>query len=350
MRLFITLLVAFITLPIITSAQMGGAFLVEPQLESMSFRHLPRYILQGSQFIPVQKRKGSKIDILYSADGPLELKVHYSIESKDGDGTFFQPLHSLKTILPGLQNAVVTVPINGSTAWSPGRNLYALQVLGQSGSNVTVHGYQFREGGFGDTLAAVITHLKVPEPLLLSTINFLHGYRILDVPFAMILNSILILFVAILLSYRGKQLLIFLIGCSLLLFVYDVRYSLDIVSVSAEDVYQWNNDREYRYLGAVHQVAETLKEEVIDRGEDLALIVCSDEENIYKKQLRYLLYPTRVESVGELEGDPTHMLIMASYSGKYEDGIVTCGEEYEGPASLLHQFSAETQLLSLPKE
>ena len=129
-------------------------------------------------------------------------------------------------------------------------------------------------------------------------------------------------------------------------FVYDARFSFNLVRTTVADLRQWYGDYQYRQLGPVHAVSDYLQTERARFSGDMKVAVCYDGTDFLEKQLRYMLYPTPVDGVEDLWGEATHAVFMDTERGNIEEGgTVSCGENLRRPGRLLRSFSQNSRVV-----
>jgi hypothetical protein len=266
---------------------------------------------------------GSAMALSYTSDAPLTVKISYPFEKEDGTQSY-NPLHTLILHdVPEADHGELTIDLTRSPAWSPSRGLYFLQVAGKAGSKVLIHDIRMKESTLPEIVAAAAYQLFIHEPMTLSVVNYLWGYRVLDVSFALLLGAVMVVLClgfGFCRSLRWKKL--FLVPLVFLLF-YDARFSLDLLGLSLADARSWFSHGEYRQLGPVPAVVDFLREEA-KKEDRMAVEVCSDGADLSQKQLRYMLYPVPVRRAGE-EWEATHLVLVDTLKIPAEDGTVECG-------------------------
>lgn len=73
--------------------------------------------------------------------------------------------------------------------------------------------------------------------------------------------------------------------------------------------------------------------------------ICFDGNDLLQKQLRYLLYPTPVRRIEEYPQEATHIVLIDTDRGLFEDGTVLCGDTFQRPAEELAAFPQESFVL-----
>lgn len=357
---------------------------VEPKLAAEQTRTFLDHV-----FLPAENTLGiqspaSDLVVGFSSDTPFALRVTYPFqEFGRGENAPFiaNPLDALEVELPPTGGRV-SIDLTRSPAWAPWRNMYVLTVAGSSGSTVQLHDVSIRPPSFLRSLSAAARHFSLDEPILLSSINFLWGYRVLGVNFTVVMGvlSVLALIVTLFHCYIVRKasprqppqscVKNAAVICLIALLLYDARFSLDIARLTLTDLREWygfgptsptglrgtgrlttDGAGEYRQLGPIHQLAAFLEEERRKRHSGRAhmapmkVVVCYDGNDVLKKQLRYLLYPTPVLSVEESWQDASHAVFIDTERWGMESGTISCGEQYVRRGELLKEFPHQSRVV-----
>ena len=281
----------------------------------------------------------------YTADAPFEVQISFPVEGSSPDEITFNPMHKLVVRdLQPLQNATIAIDLTRSPAWSPGRDEYLRHVLGEPESSFLVHDIQVLPASFSRTLRAAVTQLFTDEPVLISSINFLWGYRIFNLSASLILGILLFIAIGVLLWRKKKGLLPLVL--LMFFFFYDARFSIDLLRVSAADLSEWMDQRSYRQLGPLHRVIDSLEEERETFGEGMNVGLCFDGANLLLKQLRYHLYPARVGRIENMS-DATHLVLIDTDRGVFTEGKASCGADTSYAAELIDALPRSTYVLRL---
>jgi hypothetical protein len=312
------------------SAQGGPAlFDVTPELTQEQTRGFPVASgFQGEQTFPIDVPAKALI-IQYQADTPFELWISFPT-----GGSQVNPLHILKAKLqPALQGRI-RIDLTKSPAWYASRRAFILHLVGEEGSVVRLLELTAVQPTLGSALKAYIRQFLLDEPVLLSSINFLSGYHVADASVTLLLGCLFLMGVAIvLMSGRKKTQLIVMLSFAFIL-LYDARVSLDLLRVTAADFSEWSRG-EYRQLGPIHAVTDTLKKEQSTHPA-MKVVMCFDGNDLLFKELRYLLYPIPVIRPEEGWNEATHAVLM---------GMTSCGEEFQRAGEILQEFSGHTRII-----
>lgn len=324
---------------------------VEPQLAAEESREFLKKDAPKSEKTVFVDEAGSHIIINYSSDAPIELWVSFPFFNVESYTV--NPLHILKAKnLQAFENAIVAIDLTGSPAWSPLRSNYILHVRGYPESVVNINQLSVRPSTPGGSISALVEQFFMDEPVLLSSVNFLWGYRVWNVSVSIILGILLLISVGLATRFSRQKLKAVLLICFVAVLCYDARYNLDLLRVSAKDLRQWNSDHQYRQLGPVHEIAEFLKKERLVSAQKMNTAVCFDGSDFLLKQLRYMLYPTRVKRIENME-DATHLILIDTDRGDFGEaggslrGMVSCGEDLIFDAKLLGEFPQDSSVYKL---
>jgi len=311
------------------------------------------------QSLVVQGR-GSAMRIFYSSDAPLSMQVSYFINRMGGRS--FNPLESLRIdSLPAGTNREMTVDLSRSPAWNPAMDEYLLHVRGPDGATVQIHDIDILPSSAFKSFGAMVHQLAVGEPMQLSSINYLHGYRIFGVSLSLIFGIfiLLLLLVHVLMQkFGGKKFAVYarrspciffaLIAFAFLL--YDARFSFDLIKVTASDTHQWLTDHEYRQLGPLHTMSDRLSQEEAFSDQSMSVALCFPWDDIYLKQLRYHLYPIPVQRAEQAFDSATH-LVFLGMEHALTDGMISChGTQELREAKLLDDYGRGSAIYHLSPE
>ena len=341
-RLISALLIAFcLTVPL-AHAQV---YEVESSLAADESREFPVKGGPKSEKTVFVDEQGSHVIVDYSSSAPIEIWVSFPFFN--ADSYTVNPLHILKAKnLQAIDRAVIAIDLTGSPAWSPLRSNYILHVRGYPESVVNINQLSVRPSTPGGSLAVLIEQLFMDEPVLLSSVNFLWGYRVWNVNLSVILGVLVFISVGVVTRFSKRKLKAVLLICAVAVFLYDARYNLDLLRVSAKDLKQWYSENQYRQLGPVHEIAEYLKKERLVLANKMEVAVCFDGSDFLLKQLRYMLYPTRVMRLENMES-ATHVVIIDTDRGGFEEDKIRCGEDLVLPAELLKEFPQQSSVHKL---
>lgn len=270
----------------------------------------------------IVEERASALLVTYSSDAPIEMRASFFAETPEG--ITYNPLYTLRfKDVPAGSNQTITLDLTGSPLWSPWGKSYILHVVGSPGTVIMIHKIAHTPPSIGKTIAAGFRQISVDEPVLLSSVNTLEGYRILGVSVSMILGSLLII-VLLVLGFRFQVSVVLMISLAFLL-LYDARFSLDLLKTSARDLTEWNQKGEYRQLGPIFEIADLLESDA-DSVRPMKVSVCLALDDIYLKQLRYRLYSAPVQRSSELWDDATHLVFIGKTQQLNEDGTIVCGK------------------------
>jgi len=292
--------------------------------------------------------KGSAMRIIYASDREISMQIAFP--EMRGEDVIFDPFMSLKVdALPAGTKREVVIDLTGSPAWDASRDRYLLYLRGSEGILAEIEDIDMLPASSSHIIAAVFRQIGVAEPLQLSSINFLHGYRALGVSLALILG-IPLLFIGVGLIGMADSKVKHRAILSILLFVfllYDARFSYDLLTVSAKDVYGWVNRREYRQLGPLHRMIDRLQHEQAESLVPISVALCFALDDIYLKQFRYHLYPIPVDRVGQAHATATHLLFLGEEHALI-DGMISCSaDESERSAILIEDFGEGSAIYRL---
>jgi len=324
-----------------------------PELSMLSSRSFVESFERRSEETVPFERRGSHLILEYSSDAPFEFRVAFPIDNDDPETLTFKPIHTLRATMEPLEHARIALDLTRSPAWSASREQYLLQVVGPVGSTILIHDAQMREPTFVESLSAYVRHFFIDEPVLLSSINFLHGYRVGDRSVVGMLGltflgvvlviSLFRYFVFRFAFHRAVQVVPFL--CLLFLLLYDARLNLDLFRVTVVDLKQWSTEGQYRMLGPVQRIAEFLRDEQESVREPLKVAVCYDGADLLEKQLKYHLYPIAVDDVENLWDEATYAVLIDTHKGVVEEGVASCGEEFQRRGRLLRTFPQNSRVV-----
>lgn len=315
---------------------------VLPVLASDNARVYPEITNPLIEKTVVVEERASALVIMYSSDAEIEMRISFPSEMEKG--MTYNPLRTLqwKNVPPG-NNRKVTLDLTQSPAWSPGRDLFLLHVVGSPGTVITIHDIDRMPVSIGKTIAAAFKQIGVNEPVIFSSINTLEGYRALGISVSLIYGLVFII-VLIVLGINFQPSVILMASLAFLL-LYDVRFSFDLLKTSARDLSEWTEKGEYRQLGPLFQIADLLRSDGSTIALPMKVSVCLALDDIYLKQLRYHLYPAPVRHSKELWEDATHLVLIGIPKEPKEDGTMVC-EEGQTPrkVTLLKAFDEGTKV------
>jgi hypothetical protein len=336
-RILLTVLFVFLSAPQV---------LAQPVLLGSEARLFPQHIPPPIERTVPLNRAGSELVVRYSSDKSFDL--HISFPVKTGDDSFtFNPMHRLVVRdLLSSDDTTIAIDLRQSPAWSPGRNEYLLHIFGEDNTTLTLHETYIRRPSLFGIVGGFFTQLMIDEPVLISSVNFLWGYRVGDVSVGLLLGILFFMFLIVdqwingsMARQMNRSFRVILV-CLFFLLLYDARFSLDLLRVTAADGSEWREDRRYRQLGPLRTIESLLKQ---DGAEKVGM--CFDGADLLLKQLRYRMYPVLVQRIEEMT-DATHLVIMDSDRGLFGGGIVSCGK-YSSDAELIRSFSDGSFVLRL---
>jgi hypothetical protein len=345
-----SVLLSFIFLLIAVPASAQSVMQVSPTLASNESREFLTQQETRSEETVLLAQRGAELLLEYSADAPIDLWMSFPIEQEGTQNIRTNPLHALKMeSLHAGEHVTVLIDLTLSPAWSPSRESYLLHVRGVPGSVISIHHVAFIPANALKLFQAFIRELFVKEPTILSTINFLRGYKVFDTSMTVVLGALFFIGAGIALFLAKKRVSMFLV-CLIFLLLYDARFSIDLLRIHAADVSQWQEKGEYRQLGPIHEIAAFLKEERRSIGDAMSVAICFDGTDYLQKQLRYLMYPTPVRQAKDNFEEATHLVIVDTKRGLLQNGNAACGEDLQRPALLLSTFLYNSSvLLFLPE-
>lgn len=339
----------------VQTAAAQPAYEVVPKLSTVAMRFFEEVIgPMAEKTVPFEAR-GRHLILEYSADQPFEFKVSFPLGRASPESlSIFQPLHTLWVQLKPAQHARIVIDLARSPAWSPWRERYLLHAVGPVGSTILIHEFEMQEVTFLGSLRAYIRQFFVDEPPLLSSINFLHGYRVAGMSVTVLFGFLFFAAVALTFFSQRRRKTVFLI-CLVTLLVYDARFSWDLLRVSVQDLRQWygfdglttGGQQEYRQLGPLPAVVRILREEFQRSDTGMTVAICSDETDLLNKQLGYHLYPIPVGWVETVGAQATHLMIIATARGTIEGSLVSCGKEFQRRGRLLRAFPQGIRIIRL---
>src|SRR3989344_801013 len=245
------------------AAQSGApTFEVTPILTQEDVRTFPDTLLTAEQTMPIDVPAKALI-IEYSADGPIELRISFPTRGtgEEPGSVGINPMHVLKARLAPLNHARISLDLTGSPAWFAGRKTFILHILGEEGKTVRIHELTAVQPTLADSFRAYTRQFFLDEPVLLSSINFLTGYRMADMSVTLLLGMLFLGLSALCLFLMRKKYLGVIVLALLFLLFYDARFTLDLARVTAADLSEWKNEEQYRQLGPIHAIADSLKTE-----------------------------------------------------------------------------------------
>lgn len=297
-----------------------------------------------------------------SADGIVEgagafLKIGYTsgvdlngyVVIMNPDQTY-NPADMNSFILPEDRNGTATLDLRTLPNWTPSSHLYYLSFLSPSVQTDT----QFSEmtilpASVLDTVSAAFLQFSSIEPYWVSSMHLLHGYRVLNTSFALILG-ILLLMSTLFFIIRKKSAAapaIFLTLIAGLLF-YSARFTTDLTVHSLTHVKEWITTHGFGQAGDTYNVADALKKHAALTRSPAAASVCFSSTDYYAKLLRYLVYPLPVTMSGQLLPATTHVVVTHHLNWSDDNGNLRCGS-INHPATLIESFPDGTALYSLTR-
>lgn len=343
-------LLSFVFLLIAVPASAQSVMRAHPILASDESRGFLVQLENRSEETVLLNQRGAELLLEYSADAPINLWISFPIEQNGTQDIRTNPLYALRMEdLHAGEHVAVLIDLTLSPAWSPSRENYLLHVRGVPGGVISIHRAAFVPTSALQLLQAFTKEIFVKEPTILSTINFLRGYRVFDTSITAVLGVLFLISAGIALFLVKKRVSVLLV-CLLFLLLYDARFSIDLLRIHAADVSQWQEKGEYRQLGPVHEIAAFLKEERRSIGDAMSVAICFDGTDFLQKQLRYLMYPTPVRQAKDNFESATHLIIIDTVRGRLQDGNATCGEALQRPALLLSTFLYNSSVLRLLPE
>jgi hypothetical protein len=347
---FTLVLTFFLFLPL--SSLQAKPLDLEPELVSSQGRWFQEVGgRRAEKTLPLEGR-GSHLFLRYSSERPILLRVSYPLCRASNEILFnFNPIDSLLLERPPQQGAEVSLDLTRSPAWSPWRRDYLLQVAGSG--TVLIDRLTLERPSFGAILRAIPRHFFLDEPLFLSSINVLRGYRVLGVSLSLLMGFALLLasaFEVVCSRRRGAQALedsllkkIALIGL-LFLLLYDARFTLNLARTISADLQQWLIQGQYRQMGPITGIAEFLEQERSRSSKRTRVAVCTDGDDFLVKQLRYLLFPTVVEGEGSWR-EATHAVLIDTSRGAITEDALSCGQGPRRSGMLLRTFPQESRVV-----
>jgi len=294
------------------------------------------------------KFKAESMKIRYSSDVPLKFSVSYPEDR--GEMVRINPLDIISIYAEPGENREINVDLTMSPAWSPRREEYNLYIAGEDGGVVSLNEVSPKSPSFGKTVKAFFSHLLVDEPKLLSSINFFYGYKVLGVSFSKMLGFVALILILSKVLYcylfkKQKQLFSFLVFASFIfIFIYDARFSLDMIKTTFTDLSEWTSVHEYRQLGPLYKAADYLKMDADLDKKNMNIAMCFDSSDIVHKYLRYDLYPVPVRRASDNWKDATHLVSLATNQLEEEEGMISCGDTEKRHAIVLKTFSKDVSL------
>jgi len=308
--------------------------------EMRNFPHLAEE--QGMQAF-IAEGKGPMLHMRYSSDKPLTLEVAFPFRGNE-ERVSYNPLHvlTIKELRAG-EGEEIELDLTDSPAWSPLQERFLVRVLGPNGATVKIHDIDIEGSSVAAIFPALWKGLSVGEAMLLSNINYLWGYRALGVNVSVYLGILFILSIALLLVRSTKSQISnikWLLSLSLLfLLLYNLRFSSDLLAISAADLSGWRENHEYRQLGPTHKIIDRLREELRTFKGIPEVAVCLSLDDIYFKQIRYHLYPIPVVRAEDPLEHATHFVLLGTEGiGDTENGIACEEGQKLRPATLLEDF------------
>jgi hypothetical protein len=289
---------------------------------------------------------GAKLTIGYTSSIPLNAYIAVI----EDNGTY-NPADLYQFALPAAHAGAVIVDLTALSTWSPGSHSYSLSFLSDAEhTDATFNEMTFVPGGVADTVGAATKGIFQIEPFWVSSAHILRGYRILDVPFSIILGCTAILVAVMLLVWKRKTsgiaiaLMVMLVG----IFLYDIRFVGDLTIFSVDHTKHWLTDGTYGEAQDLYTAASMVKEEA-KKGHAGSISVCFDSTDYYAKLLRYFVYPMHVTMTGALKADTAQVLVTHKLTWSYDGNILHC-DSINAPATLVKDFADGSHLYLIHKK
>lgn len=308
-------------------------------LSSDQYHILASYKEYSQGFI---QGNGSTLKIAYHAGLPLT--AYIAIVNADGT---YNPADLYEFALPAANQQSVTVDLTALTTWSPGTHSYFLSFLSNTEhTDASFSEMTFMPGGAGDVIRAAAFDFVQIEPYWVSSAHLLRGYRILNVPFAVVLGGIVLFLCLVFIAWKhGRAAPLVLMTMLTGVLLYDIRFTADLTVWSADHLRQWTMHHEYGEAQDIYSAADTVKD-AASKTPSAAVSVCFDSTDYYAKLLRYLVYPVPVTMTGTLKTTTTQVLVTHKINWTYQNGALHCGA-IDAPAVLMKDFPDGSHLYSV---
>ncbi len=289
--------------------------------------------------------RGTRLRLIYRSTEEVEVIVSYP-SGIGPAGARWNPLDDLRATLPAPGHQDVFIDLTISPAWLPSRTEYILTLRAHEGTDVTIDDAHIEgTASIRETVGIALRHILIDEPPLPSSIVFLYGYHVLGRSVTLVLGSIFLVIGLCIVARRHRSFLpSFAILCLVMLLLYDARSAVYVVRVTAQDVIE-QQDGMYRQLGFLPTIATFLQEEAKNNPSSMHVSVCSDEQHLLFRWLRYALYPIDVRMAEDGWQDATHVVIISSTKSKIDHDGIHCDALIPRSAEILRKFDDGTLLL-----
>ncbi len=269
---------------------------------------------------------GKTLLLTYSSDEQIEVFM----VPLDTNGNYV-PMDFMRFTLPATKSGEVRIDLTVSPGWTPGENLYLLNMLSKTKEpNAYFVDAQFEAASFVDVLKAGIGHFLTVEPFTPSTYHALRGYRTLSMSVSVLLGvlSLILAIIAYILSKPEKKLKNVIAVFLVLGTLYATRFSVDLLRITKEHLVTFEETSTYDEAGASSLIASSLRD-VYKLTQNDSVFVCRDGTNFKEKLIRYYAYPIPIVSEAEKANDADYVLVMDKFDwsyvpGKKEIGKLSC--------------------------
>ncbi len=261
-----------------------------------------------------------------------------SIKSIDGyvmfvrkDGTF--GVHETLTFtLPAGVDQIVSIDLSKSPAWGLSENSFKMVFVSKDPAPKFAS-ITFSEEGVSSKIITGINHLLIPEPYTPSSYHRLKGYRIFNLPLAIIFFVILLIVTATQWKNRQRMIQILIIG----ILIYNARFSIDLIRITGDHLASWYRDGTYDEAGSLYLAADEL-----EGAEQVAL--CADGSSYPLTLLRHIMYPTKVNDNNLT--DSSHAILFSAFRSSFSDGFLKC-RNFESRAEVIASLTDGALVLEL---
>ena len=285
---------------------------------------------------------GDTLRIFYGSSVPLEGFLAPLLEGgsyNHGDMLYFH--------LPPSADGQALVDITAIPSWSPRHAAYFLTFVSASEETDAV----FREitlssdNSLPHLFGVILRHFFTPERFRVSSFHLLFGYRILNIPFTVMIGLLLFLAVGCVLYAKRASTALLPTGLATILcflLLYQARFAVDLGVLSFRHLREWYGQHTYAQAGSMYAIAEEMPRDT------QGIVVCFDSTDYDGKLLRYLLSPIPVYLANQSNRPFDRIYVSKKLDWSYEDGILTCGDVH-APAQLEQEFPDGSSLFSLTR-
>lgn len=342
MRKIGRLLPAFLTL-LVPAAVSAQTLAITPELVDAS--HAIEDALQthkGHASTAIEGR-GSTLRIGYRSSEAVEM---YLVPLAADE--MYVPTDFIHLTLPKEEQGDVTIDLTVSPGWSLRNQKWLLNLLStDETAGLGFTSVEFEDATMMRAVTAAVRHLFTEETYTPSSYHALRGYRFLGMSFTVTLGLLTVITLGVCLvafdkKSRRQAMLLTLLTGSLL---YQVRFSVDLLRLSAEHLHEYYAARTYDEAGSIHEVATYINAQ----NPDAAVYVCRDGTNFKEKLLRYFIYPVKVSSDEASLKNEAMIVVMNTFKSGFSTsasadgstGRLQCGS-FSGNVQRLRTFTDDT--------